>query len=138
MDTAGANAATVGVVVSGRPRGTVSALGRPPARRPRARRRCRNRQIAVDVHVSRHGRGTAGTARPQEEISDTPLEQQTKRILRWFRAKARPVTMNEFTRANQGLMKKTRTEILETLAHSGQLVVEKKGKRTTISFRELV
>lgn len=73
----------------------------------------------------------------REWVSDTPLEQQTKRILRWFRAKARPVTMNDFTRANQALPKKTRAEILETLTHSGQLVVEKKGKRTTISFREL-
>ncbi len=68
-------------------------------------------------------------------VSDSFLETQTKRVIRWMRSKKRAVTLSEYTRANQSIPKKTREEIVETLRVSGQLVVDKQGKTTRLLLK---
>lgn len=69
-------------------------------------------------------------------VADTLIESHTKRVLRWLRSRHRAVTLNEFTRSNQFLSKKMRAEVLETLVQSGQLVVQKDGKKTKLTTRK--
>lgn len=69
-------------------------------------------------------------------VSDSYLEAQTKRVVRWLRKKTGRISLSQFTRAHQSIAKKMRQEILETLQQTGQLVLKKESSRTYLELKD--
>ncbi len=67
-------------------------------------------------------------------VADTQLETYTKKVIRWIRERKKR-SLNEYTRAFQGIPEKTRQEVLRTLETSGQVSVAKVGNKTEIEWR---